>query len=144
MEHAPRKLWHEGPNYAADAVVIQPTLQQILLIQRQTGEWALPGGFVNKDEPAHLAAKREAEEETGHIVTGDGELVYEGPVEDPRNTEDAWIETSAYLFTTDLLPEVEGRDDAKDAKWTALETLPNLYGSHNVIVTNALRLLQNS
>lgn len=56
-EH-PKKLWYEGPNYTADAVVINPASKRLLLIQRKdTGQWALPGGFVDEGEIALDAAR---------------------------------------------------------------------------------------
>ena len=139
IEAAPRSLWYEGPNYTADAVIINPTLYRILLIKRSdTGEWALPGGFINKDEPPLTAAKREAQEETGAEISTEGVLVYQGVVEDPRTTATAWIETAAYLFTVDTQYEVKGSDDAVAASWVNLERLPALYGSHKQIIETAL------
>ena len=64
-----RKLWHNGPNYTADSVIINPIAQKILLIKRSSGEWALPGGFVNPEEDSFTAAIRETKEETGTIIS---------------------------------------------------------------------------
>lgn len=138
-----RKLWHDGPNYTADAVVIQPDEQKILLIQRSdTGQWALPGGFIDENETQHDAAKREALEETGAALTTDGALIYQGLVDDPRNSETAWIETSAYLFLTPEVFSVTGSDDALAAEWKSLHALPELYGSHKAIVEKAFEYLE--
>ena len=60
-----KKLWYDGPNYTADSIVISPGLRQVLLIQRETGEWALPGGFIDQGEDPLVAAIRETREETG-------------------------------------------------------------------------------
>lgn len=137
-----RKLWYEGPNYTADAVVIDHEATRILLIQRNdTGDWALPGGFVDPRDSSPLqTARREAAEET-NIELKDGALVYEGCVDDPRDTFDAWIETSAYLFCLQNTADVEARDDASDAKWHDLACLPPLYASHRAIIEQALRSL---
>ncbi|UTX51538.1 NUDIX domain-containing protein [Candidatus Saccharibacteria bacterium TM7i] len=145
MDNAERKLWHKGPNYTADAVIINTTEQKILLIQREdTEQWALPGGFVDEDETPLQAVQREAFEETGLVITtSDKDLVYQGPVEDPRNSDTAWIETSGYLFRLTAELEATAGDDAKSAQWTPLDTLPELYGSHQQIVENALRSLDN-
>ena len=131
------ELWFDGPNYTADAIIIDPLQQKILLIERRDcGEWALPGGFVDGDEPAYAASIREAKEEAS-IELSDGQLVYRGIVDDPRNTERAWIETSAYLFEcTDVA--AEAGDDAHDARWFAFDALPPLYASHASIVARAL------
>lgn len=145
-EHEPkRKLWFDGPNYTADAVIIHRDSQQILLIQRgDTKQWALPGGFVDKGETAHTAAQREIAEETGANITMNGILVYEGAVEDPRNTPSAWIETSAYLFPADDTFAATGSDDAIDAQWLPLDALPPLYGSHRDIIKRALEHLNKN
>ena len=141
-KNAERTLWFDGPNLTADAVVVHPKSARILLIKRgDTGQWALPGGFINQDEPAALAAQREAQEETGLVLTNEGYLIYQGAVDDPRNTETAWIETSAYLFTLHTMPEVTGNDDAAAAQWTDIAALPALYGSHQQIIEQALRHL---
>lgn len=140
----PKGLWYEGPNYTADAVVINPASRRLLLIQRKdTHQWALPGGFVDKDEIALDAARREAEEETGARLVGDARLIYKGVVDDPRNSETAWIETYAYLFKTLSFFTLRPGDDAEDARWTNLAELPHLYGSHQKIVSLALRHLDD-
>ena len=137
-----KKLWYEGPNYTADAVIINAVARRILLIQRKdTHQWALPGGFVDQDELPIDAARREAEEETGAKLVGDARLIYKGIVEDPRNNDTAWIETSAYLFQTLNFFNLKPGDDAEDASWQNLSELPPLYASHHKIVALALRHL---
>lgn len=137
-----KSLWFEGPNYTADAVIINAVARRILLIQRKdTQQWALPGGFVDPNEEAIDAARREAEEETGAQLVGDARLIYKGVVEDPRNSDAAWIETSAYLFETLNFFNLKPGDDAMDASWKNLSELPQLYGSHRKIVSLALRHL---
>ncbi len=149
MSHTPektteRKLWFEGPNYTADAVIIDSEASKILLIMRSTGEWALPGGFVDEaDTTAHEAAIREAQEEASIEIEGQAPLIFRGIVDDPRNSEDAWIETSAYLFFAPSTLEVLGGDDAKDAQWHDLADLPPLYASHQMIVERGLDYLAN-
>ena len=136
-----RKLWYDGPNYTADSVIINTIAQKILLIKRSSGEWALPGGFINSEEDSFTAAIRETKEETGTIISDDPILIYKGLVNDPRNSQTSWIETSAYLFIVNELSEVSGRDDAIDAAWLPLNNLPKLYASHDEIVTRAIDYL---
>lgn len=136
-----RKLWHNGPNYTADSVIINPIAQKILLIKRSSGEWALPGGFVNPEEDSFTAAIRETKEETGTIISNNPILIYKGLVNDPRNSQTSWIETSVYLFIVNELSEVSGRDDAIDAAWLPLNNLPKLYASHDEIVARAIDYL---
>ena len=136
-----RKLWYDGPNYTADSVIINTIAQKILLIKRSSGEWALPGGFINSEEDSFTAAIRETKEETGTIISDDPILIYKGLVNDPRNSQTSWIETSAYLFIVNELSEVSGRDDAIDAAWLPLNNLPKLYASHDEIVARAIDYL---
>lgn len=136
-----RKLWYNGPNYTADSVIINPIAQKILLIKRSSGEWALPGGFVNPEEDSFTAAIRETREETGTIISDSPILIYKGLVNDPRNSQTSWIETSVYLFIVNELSEVSGRDDAIDAVWISLNNLPKLYASHDEIVARAIDYL---
>lgn len=140
-----RKLWFEGPNYTADAVVIDAKAAKILLIKRgDTGEWALPGGFIDKtDNSALEAAMREAQEEAGITIEASAPLIFRGIVDDPRNSETAWIETSAYLFSGTAETTVAGNDDAEDAQWHDIASLPLLYASHQTIVERALDHLRN-
>lgn len=139
MPLAPEKLWYDGPNYTADSVIFDPNANKILLILRaKDNVWALPGGFVDPGEDSHVAAMREAREESQADVA-DGKLFFCGIVDDPRNTETAWIETSAYLFEASTDMPVQAGDDAADAQWFRLDELPErLYASHQQIIDRAL------
>jgi len=131
-----RKLWYEGVNFTADAVVIDPAKDKILLIERNDqGEWALPGGFIDRDDPsAEYAAAREAMEEADLSPRPAETILFRGVVDDPRNSNDAWIETSAYLFFADVDEPLISGDDAKSVDWKDLGDLPGLYASHADIV----------
>lgn len=137
--------WKWGPNPTADPIVItNEPRPRILLIERgDTGAYALPGGFIDGDEPAEAAARRELKEETGLELTQSGICVYEGPVADRRTTLHAWAETAAYLFTVDAPAPVEGADDARSAGWYPIDELPGiLYGSHALLVQRAFATLE--
>ena len=139
--------WHWGPNRTADPIVItNEERPRILLIERSdTGNLALPGGFIDGDEHPHAAAQRELLEETGFPANQQGQLVYRGPVADLRTTLHAWAETSAYLFTVDEPLEVHGNDDALSADWYFVDELPDiLFGSHAQLVALAIEAQSTS
>jgi len=114
---------------------------EILLIQRArepfAGRWALPGGFVNKDEPLAAAASRELEEETGLRVEQLEQVgAFGNPGRDPRG----WTISVAYRGVVPVSESaVSGRDDAKEARWFPLDDLPPLAFDHAEIITAALR-----
>ena len=78
------------------------------------------------------------------IELGDGQLIFRGVVNDPRNRERAWIETSAYLFDCSSETNPQAGDDARIAQWFALDELPPLYASHQTIVERALDVIVSS
>lgn len=94
--------WQWGPNPTVDPIIIRHDLSEphVLLIRRKdTGDWALPGGFQDPDETALEGAIREAWEEAGinlHMLHGQVRQVYQGPIADLRTTAHAWPETTAF------------------------------------------------
>jgi 8-oxo-dGTP diphosphatase len=115
----------------------------LLLVQRENepfaGRWALPGGFVERGEQVADAAPRELEEETGLRVDRLELLgVYDTPGRDPRG----WTVSAVYLARLDHEPSVAGADDARDARWFAVEELPELAFDHAIIVADALAAIR--
>lgn len=143
MLPTPEALWFKGPNYTADAVIIDETNQNILLIQRRSGQWALPGGFIDEGESSYAAAQREAMEEST-ISVMDGQLVFSGIVDDPRNTDESWIETDAYLFSVSSDIPIRSGSDAINAQWHPIDAMPPLYASHQNIIDRAVDYLQSA
>ncbi len=139
-----------GPNFAADPIIFRLSPEngelQILLVQRKdTGAWALPGGMTNYGEMVAGTLQRELHEETGlRLSMQDATVVYKGYVDDPRNTDKAWMETVAAMK---LLSEAEGAaakvkggSDARKAQWRRVDSqlLGNLYASHAHFIRLAL------
>jgi len=62
----------------AVAIVIEDGLGRVLLVRRAVvpgwGKWALPSGFMDADEDARQAARREVAEETGLEISIDDVL----------------------------------------------------------------------
>jgi 8-oxo-dGTP diphosphatase len=112
---------------------------RILLIQRGnppfSGRWALPGGFVEQDETVAEAAPRELAEETGLRLDALALLgVYDTPGRDPRG----WSVSVVYLARVPRELSVTGADDASDARWFAIDRLPELAFDHSIIVADAI------
>ena len=145
-------FWSWGPNRVADPIVVQN--DRVLVIRRRdTGEWALPGGFIDKrDGDADTAARRETAEETGIHIPSHAlpKLVYCGVISDLRTTANAWPETTALLYEVDSvieLGEPRAGDDAEAARWLPLKTAlaDEQLGVHRYLITLALgRLAMNS
>lgn len=139
-----------GPNFAADPIVtrINPGSggMEMLAIQRKDNKnWAIPGGMVDSGEKVTATLKREFLEETGvDLDMGDARQIYKGYVDDPRNTDNAWIETVASHkhLSTEIARKVrpQAGDDAQDARWMPItkENLKNFYASHEELVKKAL------
>ncbi|AGZ39602.1 NUDIX domain-containing protein [Actinoplanes friuliensis] len=154
-----RDLGRWGENAAADAIVIIDTNDGrfLLLIRRgDCSRWALPGGMVEPGETSRLAGLRELHEETG--VRGVAPIytpAYVGYVADPRNTDQAWVCTTAWLYRQHddrPLPRVQPGADAIEARWFPFTNRTRLvadieaagdqfYDAHGPLLTAASRRL---
>lgn len=118
---------------------------KLLLIRRLHSpckdQWALPGGFVDKDEPLQAAAARELREETS-VDSGSVPLVQVGAFGDPGRDPRGWTVTVAYAA---LVPStnlgVKAADDARDAEWFDVAALPALAFDHKLVVRESLHRL---
>ncbi|MGI5330928.1 RapZ C-terminal domain-containing protein [Actinomadura nitritigenes] len=152
---AGRNLGRWGENAAADAIVVAGTGadRRVLLIRRRdTGQWAIPGGMVEPGETAEAAMRRELLEETGADLTGLAPVVLARMhVDDSRESDHAWIATTAGLFRLPRPVDIVAGDDATDTTWCSfadLDTLRKalaadyrggeLYEAHRPLLTMAL------
>lgn len=111
--------------------------KHILLIQRKNnpyqGQWALPGGFVETDEKVITAAARELQEETSvEVEEKDLRFInfFDEPNRDPRGR------IISFAFAAEVPPETrhQAGDDAKEARWFAVDQLPELAFDHKKII----------
>jgi 8-oxo-dGTP diphosphatase len=134
-----KKYCYEYPRPArtVDIVVLTDEAPpRVLLIRRKAdpfaGRWALPGGFVEENEPLEGAARRELSEETG-IESGTLEQVMAcgNPGRDPRG----W--TVTVVHQTVVKAEAvrpEAADDAAEVEWHLLNRLPQMAFDHGKIL----------
>ena len=145
-------LW--GPNHAADLLLTRFNAEtkslEALLIQRKSGQWAIPGGMLDPGESALQAAVRELKEEAGISTTPPQRMweLHRGYVDDPRNTDNAWMETVVFHeHLGSVYPghnsEPTAGSDANAAKWRPLtkELINGLYASHPDFLTEGLSIL---
>jgi 8-oxo-dGTP diphosphatase len=116
----------------------------VLLIKRKAqpfkGLWALPGGFVDKNESLEKAAARELTEETGLAGVAMEQLAAFGdPGRDPRGHT---VSVGFYAFVHAEAAPVRAGDDAADAGWHTLRALPRLAFDHAKIVALARKRMQ--
>jgi len=122
------------PMVTVDAVVFRKTISgtEVLLIQRKhdpfAGMWALPGGFVDMDETAEEAIVRELMEET-HLNMDELQQLHTFSAigRDPRGRT---ISITFYGQTSLENSQVKGGDDASDARWFPVGSLPHLAFDH--------------
>lgn len=104
---------YRNPTPTVDIIIelIDRPHRPIILIERHNSPygWALPGGFIDYGELAEVAARREAEEETGLSVELIEQFhVYSDPSRDPRQ------HTMSVVFLATATGEPKAGDDAKE------------------------------
>lgn len=169
-----------GENTAADPMLfrVHEGSLELLLIKRKSlsgnGQWALPGGMVEPGDTVSRTLLKECVEET--LATNEslspqekeaaieklrqlldfdtkGTAVYSGYVDDPRNTDNAWIVTNAYMRLLDSneleairtnFGEFHAGDDAAQVAWKTVDQslLDTLYASHAELITLAIESLE--
>ena len=135
-----------------------PVLEFVCIRRKDTGELAIPGGMVDAGESVSVTLKREFGEEAlnseskdkseeerekiaAHLETifASGQDVYSGYVDDPRNTDNAWMETVAKNFHDATgesfgIFKLHAGDDAAAVAWVAYSDELCLYASHKELI----------
>ncbi|XP_078660979.1 transient receptor potential cation channel subfamily M member-like 2 isoform X2 [Branchiostoma floridae x Branchiostoma belcheri] len=131
-------------------------LEFVAIQRKDNGLWAIPGGMVEPGENLTMTLKNEfGEEALGKLDKTDqekkdmskkldklfqqGKEVFKGYSDDPRNTDNAWIETTAinyhdeegYLMQNFTL---QAGDDAGAVQWQDVDGSSPLFASHQAIL----------
>lgn len=133
------------PSITTDCVIFGYDVKDglsLLLIERKAepfkGRWAFPGGFMHIDEDTESCARRELQEETALTAAVLEQLgCYSDVNRDPRER----VVTIAY-YGIIKKSNVVGGDDAKDARWFALNEIPTLAFDHDRILRDAVHKLK--
>lgn len=140
----------------------KPILQFISIKRRDCEEWALPGDIIKDGEKVLNALKRKFMEEVLDILDKNrnnvpyleirvnntfrkGTIVYKGYADDPRNTDNSWLETVAAHFHDKIEKSgieslfLSAGDDATNVKWMDIDRSLKLYSNQHQYVKNVLR-----
>ncbi|XP_012502621.1 PREDICTED: ADP-ribose pyrophosphatase, mitochondrial isoform X2 [Propithecus coquereli] len=132
-------------------------LQFVAIKRKDCGEWAIPGGMVDPGEKISAtlkrefgeealnslqkssAEKREIEEQLHKLFSQEHLVIHKGYVDDPRNTDNAWMETEAVNYhdeTGEIMDNLtlEAGDDAGRVKWVDISAKLKLYASHSQFI----------
>ncbi len=163
-----------GANFAGDSILTRKNLKtgniEMLVIERNdtrermqknpdtgiweildaSGERAIPGGMADPGELPENTLIRELREETSvDLDMSKARIVYQGYCDDPRNTDNAWVETTVgHLHLpfeqADALNPVAG-DDAKSVEWMPLvpERINQMYANHQFFAEMVVRVIKN-
>ena len=144
---APYCYEYPRPMVTVDLAVFSLVEQslRVLLIRRGrepfAGKWAIPGGFLEMDEPAEAGARRELREETGLEIAGPVEPIgfFAKPGRDPRGR------TITLAHAAVVRPgehKTQGGDDAAEAAWIKTGDSIDLAFDHAEILDQALAWLR--
>lgn len=156
-----------GPNHGIDSIVSRwkrlesgeikqnngkPVLEFVAVKRDDSDSWALTGGLLDGGEkPDSDAACRDffekalgataefpLQQDLKKVFTN-GELIYEGYVDDPRNTDNAWIETKAINYhdkdESSNFSFKAGKEKGVDAvTWLELNSAEVMHSSHSTIL----------
>lgn len=115
---------------------------KVLLVKRKNdpfeGQWALPGGFIEETENLEEAVRRELMEETGvKVKTVEQVKAFGKPGRDPRGR----TISIAFLSQIHCEEALKAGDDAAEARWFEVDSLPQLAFDHVEIIETAKNYL---
>ncbi|MCX5846860.1 MAG: NUDIX hydrolase [Deltaproteobacteria bacterium] len=141
-----KREYPEGPVVGVGAVVMKDG--KVLLVKRgvdpNKGVWAIPGGSLKLGETLQEGAEREIMEETGITVRA----------KEPVYSFDFFESDSAgrvrfHYVVVDMMAdyiggEVQGADDALEARWVSPEELKDMEVSRNTLkILDSLKIFSD-
>jgi len=144
-----------GVNYAIDPVITRWNEDrgqyEMLSVKREKSDlWGIPGVIRLDGETGFDALRRKLSEKIGTDFSMEGAIrLYQGYVDDPRNTDNAWMETEVWHMNmpfeaTAILEERMGGSDSSWSEWRPLteENIQAMYANHGEFARLALTRLQ--
>ncbi|XP_033724836.1 transient receptor potential cation channel subfamily M member-like 2 isoform X2 [Pecten maximus] len=140
-------------------------LLEFVSIQRTDNQlWSLPGGMCEPGQQIHECLKAEfSEEALGSLITNEdhkkelnakldmmfkiGKEVWRGYADDPRNTDNAWLETLVFHYHDDdgsILNNFTLRagETVEKATWSTASSALQLHGAHLFYLKKVVEKLQ--
>ena len=134
------QYWH--PAVATDIALYtlrHGELHLLCVKRKDSGEWALPGGFITEGENLDQCAARELKEEAGVEVPY---LQHFANYSDPKRDNRGQVISVAYVA---IHPSgklrLKADTDVSDVNWFSKSQIPDLAFDHNKIATDAKRFL---
>ncbi|XP_041432693.1 transient receptor potential cation channel subfamily M member 2 isoform X2 [Xenopus laevis] len=154
-----------GPNHALHLIITKwrrnkdglicrkrsrKMLETLVIKSKPSEHWALPGGSMEPGEalPYKLRSILQCDFWlTFQNMLENGVEVYKGYVDDPRNTDNAWIETTAISLHFDNLDDphlhelkknLQMHDQEIFVRWQVADQKISLYASHKYILQKAV------
>jgi len=154
--------WKRDGKHQKILVKGKPVLEFVAIKRKDEGSWAFPGGMVDPGEEISRTLKREFGEEALNAldmsdkekdslqhqldeVFEHGHTIYKGYIDDPRNTDNSWMESVAVNFHDELgsaldVFRLQAGDDAGDVSWTTASDDITLYASHKSLLQQVVKL----
>jgi len=126
-----------------DVVLFDISLNEasVLLIKRANAPfkdfWALPGGYVDMEEKMEAAALRELTEETGAEIKQINFLGFFDDIQ--RDPRERTVSFAFWATTQRQIQSIQAADDANDAQWFPVQSLPQLAFDHQLIIDTAMK-----
>ena len=114
--------------------MVDPGEQVSATLKREFCEESLNVMQLSADEQKALHEKLQT-----FFSEENGQVIYRGIVDDPRNTDNAWMETSAVNFHDDsgevfASIALNAGDDAQAVRWVDIDRSLNLYANHSKFI----------